>query len=71
MLDLNYGGAPTGETQKVLEGFTATRPETEPARPCYAFYDWYINKECTMPFDFDSYVPEDTTIYVSMERKRR
>ena len=61
---LNYEGAEAGAVINVVKGKTAQKPEN-PTRSGYSFYGWYSNEECTVPFDFDTVMLGDTTIYAS------
>ncbi|MDR3137493.1 MAG: InlB B-repeat-containing protein [Tannerellaceae bacterium] len=38
------------------------RPE-DPSRPYYAFTGWFANEDCTIPWDFQSLIASNTTIY--------
>ena len=61
--DLNYDGAPAATSVNIVKGFPPARPETDPVRDGYTFYNWYADKACTMLYDFYALVNEDTTIY--------
>ena len=61
--DLNYEGA-TGApaSQSVKKGGKAIEPE-DPERVDYAFDGWYKDAECTVPFDFNTKIIADMTLY--------
>ena len=48
--------------QRVKEGGYATEP-AEPTRAGYLFGGWYKDKECLIPYYFDTQVYKDTTFY--------
>ena len=56
-----FGGT-TVPSQTVEEGDTATEPE-DPTREGYTFGGWYLDEDCTVPYDFSTPVTEDITIY--------
>ena len=60
-VNLNYEGAEVQQID-VTKGKPMARP-TDPTREGHAFYDWYQDKDCTVPFDFDTLITADTTIY--------
>ncbi|HAG04012.1 MAG TPA: hypothetical protein DCG28_01115 [Lachnospiraceae bacterium] len=49
-------------SQTVEYGAKATQPEA-PTAEGYTFKGWYSDENCETPFDFDSPVTQDTTIY--------
>ncbi|MDR0898571.1 MAG: InlB B-repeat-containing protein, partial [Oscillospiraceae bacterium] len=55
------GGSPV-DTQFVLEGETADRPD-DPTRTGYTFGGWYSDAGLTMPYDFSRPVTGDMTLY--------
>ncbi len=63
--DLSYvGNMPSSCT--VVEG--ATLPAfTELTHEFYTFAGWYLDKECTQPFNADSQVNSDVTLYAKWE----
>ena len=58
--DANGGSAvsdiTTGYGEKIAK-------PTDPAKEGFRFGGWYVNKECTVSFDFDSYIYSDMTVY--------
>ena len=66
--DLNYLRSPEDPTQKVEEGKTATKPETDPTRKGYDFTGWYTDSSATTAFDFTTPIVDDTTVYAGWER---
>lgn len=60
--DYNYDGAPAAAVQNVMEGEEAAEPAA-PERSGYTFYDWYIDRECTVLYDFEEAVGSDLTLY--------
>lgn len=59
--DLNYDGA-EAQTQEVAKGAAATVPAM-PVRDGYEFMNWYADADYTHPYDFESSVTGDTTVY--------
>ena len=51
------------ENQYVLPGEKATEPDPQPTKEDYTFGGWYTDEELTVPFDFDTAINENTTIY--------
>jgi uncharacterized repeat protein (TIGR02543 family) len=51
------------ESQSVLYLDLATRPETNPIKRGYTFDDWYSDQERTIPYDFNTPLESDITIY--------
>jgi uncharacterized repeat protein (TIGR02543 family) len=64
--DLNYSGAAAIASQTVASGQTATKPE-DPSRDGYRFVAWYGDSGLTTPYDFDSPVTAEITIYAKWE----
>ncbi len=60
--EMNDHGAQIAD-QFVLEGQTATRPQT-PTAEGYLFVNWYTNAACTKVFTFSTPITEDTVIYL-------
>lgn len=56
------GHGVTPEPQRVAVGDTATAPENMFASG-YVFGGWYIDPECTVPFDFKTPITENITLY--------
>ena len=55
------GGSPVPE-QKVKENETAVEPE-DPTREGYTFEGWYLDEDCTIPFDFATPIMSDIMLY--------
>ena len=64
--NLNGHGETTPETQKVYTSKTATKP-ADPKSNGYIFTGWYTDKECTTPFDFNTAITKDITLYAGWE----
>ncbi len=58
---VSFSGAEI-EPQSVTEGEKATEP-TQPTKARTAFDGWYQDADCTVPFDFDTPITADTTVY--------
>ena len=56
-------GGSSIDSQLVIEGRKATRPETDPTKSGYVFKNWYADEELTTLFDFDSEIETNTTVY--------
>lgn len=54
------------ESQFVKPYLTANRP-TDPTKKGYVFGGWYTDEECLTPFDFDTEILSNTTIYAKWE----
>ncbi len=62
-------GAEDVPAAQSVKGFEkATRPETDPSKDHYNFGGWYLDEECTKPYDFDSEVTENLTLYAKFGR---
>ena len=48
---------------KVVEGTTATAPETDPTREGFVFTGWYVDAQATETFNFNTVINATTTIY--------
>ena len=59
--DYNYENSEASVVE-VMSGEKVARPE-DPVREGYEFYNWYLDTECTMLYDFDSIVTQDLTLY--------
>ena len=59
---LNYEGATEVITRKTYLG-KVTNDVTAPTRDGFAFAGWYAEAECLNPFDFNSNITADTTVY--------
>ena len=64
--NLNGHGETTPETQKVYTSKTTTKP-ADPKSNGYIFTGWYTDKECTNPFDFNTAITKDITLYAGWE----
>lgn len=53
----------TPETYNVIEGDTVAKPVTNPEKPGYVFDGWYREKDAESPFDFESAITENITLY--------
>ena len=61
--NLGYDGAPTIDTQNVVDGAKATKP-TDPTRTGYDFAGWYKENTFTNEFNFNTEaITADTIIY--------
>ncbi len=61
-VDFDTNGGSTVPTQGVNEGDKANKPD-DPTKEGYKFEGWYADKELTTPFDFDSAISGNTTVY--------
>lgn len=59
------GGGAEPMTAQVTRGDEAERPESDPSRTGYTFYDWYADEALTVLYDFSAPLSGDTTIYAS------
>ena len=55
-------GGPEIDDQIVEEGGTAVRP-SDPIREGYTFDGWYLDEDCTIPYDFSTPVTGNITLY--------
>ncbi len=62
---LDHGEAPA--VQPVDFGAKATRPAQDPEADGYNFIDWYKDADCTIAFNFDDPINDNTTIYAKWE----
>ena len=53
----------TPETYHVIEGDTVAKPVTNPEKPGYVFDGWHREKDAESPFDFESAITENITLY--------
>lgn len=53
----------TLETYDVIEGDTVTKPTENPEKPGYVFAGWHREQDAESPFDFESAIAENTTLY--------
>lgn len=63
-LDLNYEGAPAAETVNAVKNDVMDKPE-DPTRDGYSFYNWFIDADCTKPFDFSDEITSDLHLYAA------
>jgi uncharacterized repeat protein (TIGR02543 family) len=64
----NTNGGSEVESQQVLNGLTATEPTSSPTKDKYIFKGWYTDSSFTSPFDFDSAITSNTTIYAKWNK---
>ena len=57
----SMGGSPV-ESQRVARNTTAAIP-SEPTKEGFRFSGWYTDKECTTPYNFETKVSKDLTLY--------
>jgi|GEM_PF-2506776 len=61
-VSFNTNGGSALSLQLVADGDKAVLP-TEPSRGGYTFGGWYSNSKLTIPYDFDTPVTDDITLY--------
>lgn len=61
VFDMNYDGG-SDVTVNVAKGRKVARP-SDPVRDGFEFYDWYVDDNCTVLYDFSQSIVADTTIY--------
>ncbi len=59
----NTNGGSSVDAQTVQSGGKATRPATNPTKSGWAFAGWFSNAGLTTPYDFNTTINSDTTIY--------
>lgn len=59
-------GGSTVDSQTVGAGGTISQP-TDPTRDGYTFAGWFTDEGCTQPFDFNTPVSGDTTLYADWD----
>lgn len=64
------GHGKTPESQKLEVGGTATKPE-DPEIDGWFFRGWHTDEECTTPFDFNTPVTSNITLYAKWEKDER
>lgn len=64
------GHGKTPESQKLEVGGTATKPE-DPVIDGWFFRGWHTDEECTEPFDFNTPVTSNITLYAKWEKDER
>jgi len=60
-LDLKDGSAPTSSIEPLT--YFHIIPEANPGRTGYTFSGWYKEAQCTNPWDFNTTVEKDVTLY--------
>lgn len=61
VFDMNYDG---GENQTVnVPNNTTVEKIADPIRAGHTFYNWFVDEDCTIPYDFTQPVTEDITVY--------
>ncbi len=63
----SFSGNTSTITQSVAKGGKATRPETDPVKEGFTFLDWYEEATCVTPFDFDTAINANKTLYAGWE----
>ena len=61
-VDFDTGGADPIDSQQVLDGGLATKPD-DPVREGYIFDGWYADEDLTEEFDFDAPISANATVY--------
>lgn len=64
--DTQAEGVTNPDPQVIDKGGTAVSPSVD--RDGYTFNGWYLDPECTEPFDFTTPVQENTTLYAGWEQ---
>ncbi len=64
----NTNGGSEITAQDVAYKGLATRPEEDPTRVGYVFAGWFANEALTTPFDFNTPITADTTVYAKWDR---
>ena len=64
--DAQAEGVTNPSSQVVDEGGTAVSPELD--RDGYVLTGWYLDPECTQPFDFSTPIDQDMTLYAGWEQ---
>ena len=57
------GGSPQETSQSVRWGEKASEPAKEPTKASLGFIGWYLDDKLTKPFDFDTPIDGDLTLY--------
>jgi uncharacterized repeat protein (TIGR02543 family) len=60
--NLNYQGAPAGQTQSVKQGDRAIAPAA-PQRTGFTFGNWYTEAACTTQWNFNNTITANRTLY--------
>ena len=58
----DVNGGSNVDSQDIAEGDRAIRPQN-PTKDGFDFDYWYLDPECTQPFDFDTPITENITLY--------
>jgi uncharacterized repeat protein (TIGR02543 family) len=61
--NLNYSGAPAGQTQTVAHGATASAPDPAPPRGGYTLDGWFTEAACTTQWNFNNTITANRTLY--------
>ncbi|MCR5251571.1 MAG: InlB B-repeat-containing protein [Lachnospiraceae bacterium] len=67
--NLNGKEGDVPSTQSVSEGGVATRPKTDPVADGYIFTGWFLDKECTLEYDFATPVTDNIILYAGWKEK--
>jgi len=62
-VSFNVNGGSSVASQTITSGQTATRPEVNPTKSGYTFGGWYSDSDCTIAFNFNATITEDTVVY--------
>ncbi len=65
--DYNYEGAPEDTVVVVERRTTVTKPATDPTRDGYTFLGWTTDESGYSPYDFNTSVTTDLTLYAAWE----
>ena len=65
--DYNYDGAAADSTETVEKRQTVSKPTTDPTRAGYKFLGWTTDESGYSPYDFDTKVMKDLTLYAAWE----
>ena len=67
----NFDNGSEVKTEKVENGKTISKPETDPTKDGYVFADWYTKDEsgnwAAKPFDFNTPITDNITLYAQWE----
>lgn len=64
---VDHDGTVIGEPQSIPYGGKATAPETNPTKTGYTFKHWSTTENGTTPYDFNTAVKSDLTLYAVWE----
>lgn len=65
--DYNYEGGAADATVEVESRKTVSKPATDPTRAGYKFLGWTTDEAGYSPFDFDTAITSDLTLYAAWE----